>query len=495
MAIIETGTRELEALRARMDGRVATPDDADWDSARQAWNLTADQHPHAVAFPVSERDVIAAVDYARSAGLRVNMQGTGHNALPLGDMSDTLLLRTSDWRDVMIDPVARIARVRPGALWDDVVQPAAEHGLAALAGSSPDVGVVGYSLGGGIGYLARRFGMQTNAITAVELVTADGELVRADAGHEADLFWAIRGGGGNFGVVTALEFRLFEVGPIYAGALMFPIERAREVLTGWREWVATVPDAVTSMARIIRFPDLPMVPEPMRGQQLVVVSAAVVGPEDLGRALMRPMVDLGPVMDSFGPMPIAGLSRLHGDPEEPSPGTGDTTMLDCLTDETIDAALEHVGPGKETPLLMFELRHLGGALARPAAGGGALPKLEGEFIAFGVGMVMSPEMGVAVDNAARRLMTSLAPWSAGRSYLNFTERAINTRVRIRGGGLRAAARDPCGGRSRRGHAGEPRDQLAGPSSPCRADAPGTGSPTRAKNTGVPADCPGDGRPR
>jgi FAD/FMN-containing dehydrogenase len=428
MAIIETGTRELEGLRSRMQGHVATPDDGDWDSARQAWNLLADQHPHAVAFPVSERDVIAAVEYAREAGLRINVQGTGHNALPLGDMSDTLLLRTSDWRDVMIDPVARIARVRPGAIWDDVVQPAAEHDLAALAGSSPDVGVVGYSLGGGIGYMARRYGMQTNAITAIELVTADGELVRADASHNSDLFWAVRGGGGNFGIVTALEFRLFDVGPIYAGAMIYPLVRAQEILRAWRDWTAALPDCVTSMARLIRFPDVEFVPEPMRGQEVVVVTAAVTGDDDLGRALMRPMADLGPIMDTFGPMPIAGLSRLHGDPEEPSAGVGEHKLLESLTDETIEAILEHVGPGKETPLLGFELRHLGGALGRAAAGSGALPKLDGQFIAFGVGLALSDEMAAAVEHAARRLMASLAPWSEGRMYLNFAERAINTRA-------------------------------------------------------------------
>src|SRR5262249_23101798 len=158
---------------------------------------------------------------------------------------------------------------------------------------------------------------------------------------------------------------------------------------------------------------------------LAVITAAVLGDEDLGRALTRPMRELGPVMDSFGPMPIAGLARLHGDPEEPSAGATDYGMLDCLPEEAIDAAFAHVGAGVESPLLSFEIRHLGGALGRPAVGAGALPKLDAEFLAFTAGLAFTPEMELAVSGAARKLMTSLAPWSAGRAYLNFAERAVN----------------------------------------------------------------------
>src|SRR3954471_12329016 len=203
-----TAVADFHALRARCSGIVVTPADQAWDVSRQAWNLAVDQRPAAGVFPADDAGVVPLVNSAREAGLRVAPQGTGHNARPLGDLSNTILVKTSGMTGVEVDAANRRARVRAGALWQDVMPVAASHGLAALGGSSPDVGVVGYSLGGGIGWLARKYGMQTNAITAVEVVTADGSLVRDDRDSEPELFWALRGGGGNFGIVTALEFEL-----------------------------------------------------------------------------------------------------------------------------------------------------------------------------------------------------------------------------------------------------------------------------------------------
>ena len=200
---------DAQALRARVAGDVVTPADEAWDEARQAWNLAVDQRPVAVVLAETADDVVVTIEEARAAGLRVAPQGTGHNAAPLGELSGTILLRTSRMRGVEIDPAAQIARVEAGVIWIEVVEAAAEHGLAALAGSSPDVGVVGYTLGGGLSWLARKYGFAANQVTAVELVTADGRFIRADRENEPDLFWAVRGGGGSFGVVTALEFRLF----------------------------------------------------------------------------------------------------------------------------------------------------------------------------------------------------------------------------------------------------------------------------------------------
>ena len=225
MAVAHESSTELRTLKALSSGAVVSPADSGYDEARAAWNLAADQRPAAVAIPHNDTDVAFAVAYAREAGLRVSVQGTGHNPLPLGDMAGSLLIKTSRMRRVDIDPGARRARVQAGAIWSDVAGPANAHGLAALVGSSPDVGVVGYSLGGGIGYLGRKHGIATNSITAIELVTADGEHVRVDASHDPDLFWALRGGGGNFGVVTAMEFKLYPVSSLYGGWLIWPWEQ------------------------------------------------------------------------------------------------------------------------------------------------------------------------------------------------------------------------------------------------------------------------------
>jgi len=237
--------RDLEALRAAIAGQVFMPGEGGYDQARQAWNLAVDTRPAVVVVAGSAADVARAVRYARAHGMRIAPQGTGHGAGPLEPLGGAMLLKTTRMRQVSIDPAVRTARTEAGALWQDVTVPAGRHGLAALAGSSPDVGVTGYTLGGGLGWLARRYGLAANSVTAAELVTPGGDLVRADASHEPDLFWAAWGGGG-VGVVTALEMRLYPVGELYAGDLFFPIARAAEVLRAWREWTATVPDEVTS---------------------------------------------------------------------------------------------------------------------------------------------------------------------------------------------------------------------------------------------------------
>ena len=246
----------LDALRTAIAGQLFVPGEAGYDQARQAWNLAVDQRPAVVVEAGSAADVAQAVRFARAHGIRIAPQGTGHGAGPLEPLDGAMLLRTTRMRTVRIDPAARTARAEAGATWPDVTIPAAQHGLAALAGSSTTVGVTGYTLGGGLGWLARRYGLAANSVTAAELVTPDGDLVRADADHEPDLFWAVRGGGG-IGVVTALEMRLYPVGELYAGSLFFPIARAAEVLHAWRAWTGTVPDEVTSQGRLVRLPPAP----------------------------------------------------------------------------------------------------------------------------------------------------------------------------------------------------------------------------------------------
>src|SRR6476619_5685263 len=233
----------VDDLREQLVGDYVTPEDANWDEARMAWNLAVDQRPAAVAIPETVEDIVEVVRYARANGYRVAGQSTGHNAHPLAaGLDHTVLVKTHRMRGVRIDADARVARVEAGALWMDVTNPAGELGLAPLAGSSPDVGVAGYSLGGGISWLGRKYGLAANSVIAIELVDADGTIMRASAVENPDLFWAMRGGGGSFGIVTHIEMRLYPVSEVYAGWLIFPMERAEEVLTAWRDWVDTVPD-------------------------------------------------------------------------------------------------------------------------------------------------------------------------------------------------------------------------------------------------------------
>jgi len=413
---------DVEALRSRVAGEVVTPADASWDDARQAWNLAVDQRPVAVVLAESAEDVVATIEHARAAGLRVAPQGTGHNATPLGDLGDSILLKTSRMRGVEIDAEARIARVEAGVIWIEVVQAAAEHGLAALSGSSPDVGVVGYTLGGGLSWLARKYGFAANSVTAIELVTADGRLVRADSENEPDLFWALRGGGGSFGVVTALEFRLYPLTEVYAGVLFWPVERAGAVLNAWREWIRTVPDELTSVGRILQLPPLPDIPEPLRGRSFVVVETIYAGSEAEGAALNAPLRALEPELDTVAMVPMEALSHLHMDPEFPAPGAGEGMLLDEFDAAAVDAL---VASSVGSSLLSVEVRHLGGAVGRPSARHGAVSHFDAEFLLFGVGITPGPEAHAAVLADVARLVAAMTPWDAGSMYMNFSEVDLN----------------------------------------------------------------------
>jgi FAD/FMN-containing dehydrogenase len=412
--------RDVEALRAAIAGRVFVPSQVGYDQARQAWNLAVDQHPSVVVVAESASDVVKAVRYARAHRMRIAPQGTGHGAAPLESLDGAMLLRTTRMRKVDVDPATRTARAEAGAVWQDVIVPAAEHGLAGLAGSSPNVGVTGYTLGGGIGWLARRYGLAANSVTAAELVTPDGDLARADAGHEPDLFWAVRGGGG-VGVVTALEMRLHPVRELYAGGLLFPIQRAAEVLYAWREWTATVPDEITSIGHLLRLPPLPEVPEPLRGRAFAILEAACLGGAGTGAELTGPLRRLGPELDTFAMIPAAALGQLNMDPSQPVPGEGNGAFLADFPAAAIDALVAVAGPDAETPPDSVEVRHLGGALARPVPGGAAQPAIDASYLLYAAGATLTPGPASPVRAHMQAVKDALAPWHASYDYYNFEE--------------------------------------------------------------------------
>jgi FAD/FMN-containing dehydrogenase len=413
--------RDLGTLRTAVTGDVFTRGDDGYDEARRAWNLATDERPAVVVVAESAADVVQAVRFARSRGMRIAPQGTGHGSEPLEPLQDAMLLRTVRMRGVRIDPAARTARAEAGAVWQDVTVPAAEHGLAALAGSSPDVGVTGYTLGGGMGWLARRYGLAANSVTAADIVTPDGRLRRADAGHEPDLLWAVKGGGGSVGVVTALEMRLYPVRELYAGALFFPLQRAADVLHAWRAWTGTVPDEVTSLGRILRLPPLPEVPERLRGRAFALVEAAYLGDAGTGAALIRPLRQLSPELDTFAMVPAPALQHLHMDPDQPVPAQGDGAFLAGFPAAAIDALITVAGPDADTALASIEVRHLGGALARPALDSGAQATVDASYAMFAAGFTPTPELAATVRAHAQAAKDSLAPWRASYDYYNFAE--------------------------------------------------------------------------
>jgi FAD/FMN-containing dehydrogenase len=260
-------------------------------------------------------------------------------------------------------------------------------------------------------------------VTAIELVTADGEARTVDASTDPDLFWALRGGGGSYAVVTALHVELVPVSEVYAGVLVFPPELAADGIRAYRDWTADAPEEAGSLVRMLNLPPIPDIPEPLRGKKWLGISASYIGSREEGEKAIAPLREIGePALDSFAQIPAVGLTRIAMDPEPPVPGLGHHRLLAELPDDAISAFVDVAGPESGAPLLLAELRHLGGALRRPAGNAGALEKLDEEFVMLGLGMPMDPAMGEAINGALDRLADVMGPWAAERGYFNYAER-------------------------------------------------------------------------
>jgi len=351
----------LASLVAKVEGEVLVPGDTGYDAARRAWNLTVDQHPALIVVAGNTSDVVEAVRFARQNGLSIAIMSTGHGVVLPADNS--LLLVTSRLTGVHIDAESQTAWIEAGVKWGKVLEQAQTVGLAPLLGSSPDVGVIGYTLGGGMGWLARKYGMAIDSVLYFELVTPDGRLVRASESENSDLFWGLRGGGGNFGIVTGVAIKLYPVTTIYGGTLVYPAEQAREVLVHYREWIANAPDELTSSVTLMNFPPIPAVPEFLRGRSGVLVRAAYVGAVADGEAMINEtwVNWKTPMVNMFRAMPFADVAEISNDPKDPMPSTGTGAWMRELSDEAIDTLIQY---GIGTPITMIEIRHAGGAIAR-----------------------------------------------------------------------------------------------------------------------------------
>jgi FAD/FMN-containing dehydrogenase len=306
-----------------------------------------------------------------------------------------------------------------------VIEAAAAHGRTALHGSAPDVAVAGYVLGGGLSFYGRQHGVAANSVRAVEVVLADGSLVRASARENPDLFWAVRGGGGNLGVVVAIEIGLLPYADVFAGMLLWDRERAPEVVPAWVEWTRSAPESATTSLRVMSFPPLPELPPFLSGRDIVVVDGAVLEPDEEAAEILAPLRALAPEMDTFGRIPSAGLLQVHMDPPGPTPAVGDHSVLGELDRAAVDAFLAEVGPGTATGLLFAELRHLGGAFGRRVAGGGAVSSVPGDYGLMCVAIAPTPQAAVAGKAAAFSMVRAMAPWSQTGLVATFTENKVD----------------------------------------------------------------------
>ncbi|WP_018654303.1 FAD-binding oxidoreductase [Actinomadura flavalba] len=365
-------------------GTVHTPGDPGFDAARRPWNLAVDQPVDAVVTARDARDVIGLVRYAAGAGLTVTAQPSGHGAT--GRTGGTVLLRTGALDTLEIDAAARTARAGAGVRWGDVLSAAAPHGLVGLAGSSPVVTVTGYTLGGGLGWFARRHGFASAAVRAFDVVAADGTPARVTEASDPDLFWALRGGGGDLAVVTALEFDLFPAPHLYGGRMLWPAARARDVLDAYREVTAAAPDALTAWFDLLHFPG---------GDPLVAVDVTHLGTDAEARRLLRPLESVGGALsDTRGPLAPGDLGTITDEPTDPAAGVSRGELLTSLDADALLA--EPIAP-----LLSVQVRHLGGALAAPS--GGAADPITEPFSLYLFGLPHLGDIAAAQDALVGRL--------------------------------------------------------------------------------------------
>ena len=413
----------VQDLRDRCTGDVLLPADAGYEAACAGWNLCFTHHPFVVVVAGSTQDIVEAVRFAHVGGHRVAIQATGHGVARVAD--GAVLIVTSRLTDVTIDPVRHTATIAAGAKWAPVLAKAQEHGLAPLLGSTTDVGAIGYTLGGGMGWLGRRFGLASDSVLGFDLVTPDGRAIRAAANENAELFWALKGGGGGtFGVVTGMEIELYAVDTVYAGNLLYPIEMVRAVMTRWRDWVAGMDEHMTSAVSIMNFPPIDVVPEPLRGKSFVIVRGCWSGDLAEGQALIDEWRNWSaPALDMFGPMPFAMADMISQDPTDPMPGMLTTEWFDLLRDPAIDIIIEMAAPGPDgpPPVALMEIRHAGGAIRSNGAHAANRRGRSGEFIFEMGGMVPFPELGPVVKAHLDATRARLAPYVNGAVYLNFTE--------------------------------------------------------------------------
>jgi FAD/FMN-containing dehydrogenase len=405
------------------------PADHGWDEARTPWVVNVDQRPAAVAVVRSVEDVSAVVTSARRDGLKIMAQATGHGAMSVGPLSHTVLVRTGALNDIHVKPAERTVWVGSGTDWQTVTAAAAKHGLAVQAGSAPDVGIAGFLLSGGLSWLSRSRGLAVNDVVRIQVVGTDGVPRVVDHDQEPDLLWALRGGGGGFGVVTGFELRLHELPTVSAGTLFFPMQRAGEVLHAWRRWTRTVSKRTMSCGRLLQFPPLPELPEPLRGQAFAAVEVAHQG--DLAEldAIIAPLRELEPGVDTIAEIPTAGLFALHMDPPGPTPARANGMLLNDVPPAAIDALVACAGHGSGSPLLSVELRHLGGAVAERPVDAGAVGHFEAEFLMFALGVTPDVATAAKVDGHVQLVEQALL-WGASIHYANFDERPGGGRNRF-----------------------------------------------------------------
>ncbi len=413
-------THALEDLRRRVAGRLHTPADETWDAVRTPWVVNVQQHPMAVLEVSDTDDVIAAARWAVDHGAQVTAQPTGHGAGQSFDQ--VLLLRTRALGGIEVDVQRRTAWVGAGVKGGELLAELDGTGLTFLAGSNPDPTVVGMTLTGGISWFSRGYGLGADSIVTVELVDGLGRWRRVSATEDPELFWAVRGGGGDFGIITRMEVALHPAPEVYGGRLLWPIEQMGEVLRTFKAVTEEAPDELTVWYHTYQFPPMPEIPEPIRGKGFAAIAVAFLGGRVAAEELLAPFRALpGLAMDLMGEVPLAELGSIADEPTEPMPGLQRSALLTHLDDDTIDGLVAVVGADSGSPLPIVQIRHLGGAFAETAQGGGAHGPVTESYNLFALGVPAVPELVEVIGVFFGRISAAVAHVASGRTLLNFLD--------------------------------------------------------------------------
>ncbi len=413
-------TFDSSTLADAIKGAVYRPDDERFAEELACFNLATTHRPALAVAATCTEDVAAAVRFAAERDLPIAVQATGHGAVTAVDAG--VLISTKAMTDVSIDPRERTATVGAGAKWKAVVEAAAAHGLAPLNGSSSDVGVVGYVVGGGLPLMGRTYGFAADHVQRMTVVTADGKVREVSPSSETDLFWGLRGGKGNLGIITEMTVDLMPVSRLYGGGIFFPGEHAPALLRAYRDWTAGLDEQTNTSIALLRLPPVPDIPEPLRGQFVVHLRVIHLGDAETGERLVAPMRAVAPaIVDLVGEMPYTAIDSVHQDPDHPVPAYERGMLLSSLNDVVIDQVLSVAGPGVQTPVMIVEIRHLGGALSRQPAIPNAVGHRDAAFVIEAIGVLMGPAAAFA-PAATDALVASFVRFSTqpgGATLVNF----------------------------------------------------------------------------
>lgn len=407
----------VETLGPRLRGHLFPPGDPGYDDGRAGANQGFDHRPAAVVRVSGVADVAAVVAYATKMRLPVGVLNTGHGTPT--PIDDGILIDPRLLRGVRVDPATATARLEAGVRWAEVIHEAAAFGLAPLSGSAPWVGAIGFTLGGGLGLLGRTFGYAADHVRNIDIVTRHGVLRHVHSEQYADLFWALRGGGGNFGVVTSMEIDLFPVRRLYGGGLYFRGRDAATVVGAYRRWARTAPEELGSSVALIRFPWVPEVPAELRGRFVAHVRVAYHGSPAEGETLVRPLRQVAvPLLDTVVDRPYTTSGEIHNDPPEPLAWRETCAHLRELDENAVDELMRLVGPDSSCPLRMVELRHLGGALGRAPAVPNVVGNRDAAFLLYMVD-VDDADAVHGTSSIGQLVVDAMLPWSTGGVSPNF----------------------------------------------------------------------------